>query len=64
MKGCSNNFEGHVQKLRWREKKKKKTKKRSSAKSEVSKRDKSKNINKHRFLTVVFCHICRLFTTE
>jgi putative hemolysin len=60
MKGCSNNFEGHC-KNRGGEKK---TKKRSSAKSEVSKRDKSKNINKRHFLTVVFCHICRLFTTE
>jgi hypothetical protein len=26
MKGCSNNFEGHVQKLRWREKKEEKNK--------------------------------------
>ena len=33
MKGCSNNFEGHVQKSRWREK----TQKRSLTKSEVIK---------------------------
>jgi hypothetical protein len=51
MKGCSNNFEGYVQKSRWREKK---TKKRSSAKSEISKQNKSKNINKCHFLAVVF----------